>query len=480
MNRQLAVATCLVGFALVSQTRAQPTLAGSGLPQLKPAKVDSYIITADGKYLLDGETPYLGTNLPKTLNTFPGPTVDVLMQQCFGGGFAPGMQAAISKYTFTSASHWNELANNAESPAQGLRNFTHSWINTFSRGESLYLRYQEAVNGAAEDLPRPAVPPDPYGPSGPLRTIGRFENPVFASPDALSGGKISPSGPNNSHDVIATNGYALLMAPSNLTEGVDTPRFRANIDRVYFRLVGAGFEPNHIIVLYGDDAANHNNLAGAPVNGPATLANIINAAKLGTGLYGNVDGQTAPANPDANSHLFVYTTGHGDSWTASGGFAKATVAVNETHVNVDVSDMPANAFLDNDGSDSGIGTIDLQITSTAADLIGGLVSLNGTPIGSLLSDPIPQNPLDDILGTSPYYYHLPVSLSQFDSLTSPGAPLQLQFDHLPLANAVDTLFSSISFNNAGDNWAVGVVAVPEPAPGMLLLVVCFVYRRNKK
>jgi hypothetical protein len=207
------------------------------------------------------------------------------MQQCFGGGFAPGLNAAISKYTFTSAANWNELAKNSVSVTQGLKNFTLSWVNTFPRPEGLYQRYLEAVNGAAasDDPARPAVPHDPYGPNGPLRTLRNFENLVFAVPDPLSGGNIDPNGLNNSRDLGAANSYALLLAPSNLTDGVDTPRFTANIDRVYSRLIGSGFEANHIIVLYGNDAANHDNALGAPINGPATLANIINAAKLGAG-----------------------------------------------------------------------------------------------------------------------------------------------------------------------------------------------------
>lgn len=462
---------------------AQSTLVTSGNPKNKPAKVDSYIRTPDGQFLWDADPGAIinSNNFPRTLNTFPGPNVDVVMQQCFGGGFAGGLNTSINLFTMTAAANWNEYAWNSGNAQVGYSNFTQSWVTSFPRPEGLYTHYLDATNGAAATT-FPQVPPDPFGPNGGNRNVakGYFENPVFASPDpTLAGGAVNPAGTNNGRDVVVPNTYALLMAPSNLSNGVDTPRFNVNISRVYNALLGIGIPANQIIVLYGNNAVNTQ--IGCPVNGPATLANIVNASKNGTGLYGNVAGQNAPTAPNANSHLFVYVSGHGSSWDQTGAKGKATTAVNPGtgKVDVTVDDMPVTTLTDQEGSDSGVGTMDLQLYSPATDLAGVNLSINGVVVGSLLSDPNPQDDLSNIIGST-NTYDVPVSLSQFSLLWNPGDPLTVSLENnLPDPDAVDNLISAVSFDAYGDTWSVGVT-VPEPAVGVLLLAGLACMSRHKR
>lgn len=472
-------------LGLCSSALAQTTLVGSGTPQAKPAKVDSYIRTSDGKFLWDTDPGMIANsnNFPKTLNTFPGPTVDVLMQQCFGGGFAPGMNTAITQYTFTSASNWNELAWNTTPAGGAVQNFTNSWNMSFPRTEGLYLHYTDAVSGAAAVVGPPAraaVTADPFGPSGASRNVAKkeFENPVFASPDALAGGNPNPAGANNARDVKTTDTYAILLAPSPLTKGADTPRFQTNIDRIYNSLRGISIPANHIIVLYGSNAANTMTSGGTPINGAATLDNIVNAAKNGAGLYGNITGQTSPGNPDAAAHLFVYTTGHGNSWDQTGAKGKAGASVNpgKSKVDITVDDMPATDFSDSDGSDSGIGLVDIELSSLAPDLAGSDVSINGAPIGTLLPNPIAENDLSNIIGST-FTYTFSVSLSMLDAIWDPGTPLTIGLDNLADPDGYDTLVSAVSFNDYNEDWAVGVV--PEPATlGLLSLAGLALLKRR--
>ncbi len=220
-KRRPASYPLVIGLVLVawcSAHAANPPTWKSGLfSDQKPAGTTSYVKTSDNKLLLDGAENVSSvdgeTNYPGSLSGFPGTAKDVVMQQCFGGGFAQGMQTWLDQYTFTAATNWNELANNAVDPKNpaSLRNFTASWVQSLPRGGGMYQHYSDAVNGAAADGPKPAVSPDPYGLFGDLRKLrkGSFENPSFASPDALLGdGTINVNGTNNARELNSNNQWA--------------------------------------------------------------------------------------------------------------------------------------------------------------------------------------------------------------------------------------------------------------------------------
>ena len=474
-------AALIAAMAISAPALAQvnpPTWVGSGAPAVKPAASDSYIVTSNNLILWDGATnlPATATNLPAAMNAFPGPTVDVLMQQCFGGGFAQGMQAAINQYTFTAATNWNELALNTP---VGSNNFTSSWVQSFPRSEGLYTHYLDATNGAPAAGGNPAVTADPYGPAGASRTAKYFEDPSYASPDPLVAGNPDPAGANNSRDVVATNQWAVLMAPSPLTNGVDTPRFGVNIDRVYDSLLTL-IPANHIIVLYGSNAANTATAGGTPINGPGTLANIQNALQNGTGLYGNITGQTNPGNPNNTSHLFVYTTGHGESWTKLGGAAAAAPG----NLTITVATKPANGFTDSAGTDSNLGTVDLEIAFPSHINSAGVTAIvdgNIVPLPIVDEGSLPLTDLSPIIGTpSLFYWDVPVPLSDLNAI-SPGAPDTIEFTGSGLT--ASSLVSAVTYNDYGDSWSVGIQSVPEPTTLALLatgLPAVFFFRKCRR
>ncbi len=472
----------LLSLTLTSRAIAQPpTWVGSGNPLAKAANADSYIRTSDGVLLWDGATniPAAATNLPATLNTFPGPTVDVLMQQCFGGGFSPGMQASINQYTITTATNWNELALNT--PTNPVNNFTSSWNQSFPRSEGLYQHYLDATNGAAAAPPNPAVVADPYGPNGASRTAMWFENPTFASPDALVAGKPNPNGPNNGRDIVANNQWAVLYAPQVATSSTNpapAPRFGQNIDAIYQSLLTL-IPANHIIVLYGNNAANTMTPGGTPINGPATLANFQNASRNGTGLYGNITGQTAPGNPNAQSHLFVYTTGHGGSWTAPGG----TVIANPIGVDdIKVTAKPANDFTDVNGSNSNVGNLSFEIAFASHVSTSGVsIKFDGTTLGPISDEGTsPLIDLSPMIGTSFYWeVNVPLSLLTLNF----GLPDNIEIDGLSSGAG---LVSAVTYDDFGDAWSVGIQSVPEPTTltlqvtALASLATVFLVRSRKR
>jgi hypothetical protein len=453
---------CLSNFVTIplymlistSSVLAQTTWVGASgdLRQKLNKKAHSYVLTSDNVNLWDGATPYGGANYPATLNTFPGPIVDVLMQQCFGGGFADGMNASITSYTFTSASTWNELAWNT---TVGPDNFTRAWNDSYPRSEGLYQHYFDAIKGAAAAPPNGAVVQDPFALGGPNRTAKIFENPTFASPDALVGGYPDTNGVNNSRDILG-NQWALLYAPQVRDAlGNIAPRFGQNIDRIYnsLRTVGSGVPANHIIVLFENNAANTATPGGTPINGPATLANFMNASKNGTGLYGNITGQNNPGNPDANAHLFVFNTGHGESWTKPGG----TVIVNPGNTMINVTQKPANGFIDADGSTGNTGNISLEFAFPAhVDTTGVTIKYNGVVLTNSITDEVlsPMTDLHSMIGTA-YYWAVSIPLDQVNSFV--GLPDDIRI--LGLSSG-SPLVEAVTYNDNGDAWSVAVVVPP--------------------
>jgi hypothetical protein len=468
----------------VANAWAQATHGGSGTPKVKPAKVNSFVKTSDGKTLWDGATGYVGTNYAGTLATFPGASVDVLMQQCFGGGFASGIDASLAGvkgYTFTSASNWNEYAQNAHfytavphsaATLSAVNNFTRAWNDSFPREEGLFTHYTDSVLGAPEDMgppPYSAVPQDPFAFGGVFRNLAlkTFENPTYASPDPTVLSFPNPMAPNNSRDIEADNQYAVLVSWEP-----DRPRFDVNLNRIYASLRHIGIPASHIVVLSAGATTaaipNMGPLAAIPVTGPATEKNFKDA--IAGALF-------PPAEaPDADSQLFVYNTGHGGSLDARGAKAKATVAVNPGPpkklqvIANDALDLPATAFTDADGDASNIGDIRLQITTRTPldnlDLLGGVsVAINGTPIG-VLSISIAPLDLTPVFGTG-FYYEVQAPLSFVNSL-SPG-PVTIDLDNMFNSSVYDGLVTAVTFDAYRDTWSIGVDPIPEPAAVALVL-----------
>jgi hypothetical protein len=522
--------TALLALALSSSALGATTSLGGGGQPAQPAQTYSYMITkADSpvQWLWGGPTGQLpgegvtiaqnrAINFAATLNTFPGPTVDALMQQCYGGGFAPNFQAAISNYTFTAATTWNETAN-----VTTTKGFALSWNQSLPRSnEGMLMHYNDATNGAAAVVGPPAygaVTADPFGPSGASRMGNFYEDPIFTSPDN------APGGANNIRNLYTTPGpnnvYALLIAPNPTgVDGVIQP----GITALYNTLLNTVKVPaNQICVLYGNNAAN-TFVSGIPVNGPANVANITAASTVTGGLFGDINAyasnakQTAPPAPTlANkSDLFMYSTGHGNSLTVNGAVGKATIAVNpgpsgsvkpqvvgsgSGSLGITVNVMPANNFTYASGADTDDGsTVDLQLTSSAppGDLSGLPISLDGQSLGLLNFESTPDTDLSPALGNT-YYYDVQVSVDMMNAiLDSPSDQAIypnpfIEVDSISSSDLLtygDYLASSVTFDEdggplgsgqTGDSWTDTIV--PEPATlGLIALAsLTLLKRRNR-
>src|SRR6266508_2943261 len=127
---------CIAAGSLLALIVLQQSLATRidfGLPA-EPANHHSFVNNANGarvarddQYGADIANFYLVNNTT---------IYDVVMQQCFGGGFIDDIQAAGGSHTFASAAAWNESAINDQSSFgfTALENFTRAWWQAEASG----------------------------------------------------------------------------------------------------------------------------------------------------------------------------------------------------------------------------------------------------------------------------------------------------------------------------------------------------------
>lgn len=265
-------------------------------------------------------------------------SVDIVMQQCHGGGFVDnvdgtafrGPVGGVNKsFTIATAANWNETAKNAEALIPGgvnepikkyVDNFTRAWVENPTKfpNDSMNAHFTTAATGWAGNNP---IARDPFAPGGANQTNALVEHPQYSSTNAAADGrKILNAGGTSKQ-------YAILVA-------WDAPELRhdVNIQRTYNMLRNTyGVPVDNIVVLDGNRprTTNGNNatyiqpaypafypsltqqpggdaLPSVFNDGPNSQANWLAAVKgdLFTG-----------AKPGANDRMLIYNTGHGGDGT---------------------------------------------------------------------------------------------------------------------------------------------------------------------
>jgi hypothetical protein len=308
------------------------------------------------------------TSLGGLIDRFGWGAADVVMNQCFAGGFAfniagslqgavpAGGGAAVAPanrigYTFASGANFNELSYGYAAPgnatpatATQVADFTqgHAFGSTgpgpFGNFASYQNGYQadpftagHAGYGVANQLPNNG---------GPVLKAGLFESPVYASSDAPgAGGAVNAAAANNARTFATApdHRWAVLVAFTP-----DRAEFNLDIQREYAALISNGIDRSHIAVLYGDGnaaslarftsiatgppAASNNNIPNVngilntvaanftvPVQGAASQANL--AGLLNPDLIQN---PTAPPANRVDYWQFLFGTGPGGARPAAG------------------------------------------------------------------------------------------------------------------------------------------------------------------
>lgn len=454
----LATVVCL-------RVEAQPTLLTDGVPKAQPAHVYSGVATSDGK-------TFWNYDYAKHLAQFPGRNVDVFMQQCFSGGYASSLQSTLRSdnvnkgYTLTTSANWNEftyvdVARDNAMKVVDVDNFTRSWLQSAPRDVGYYEHWSDATNGRAAN---PVVTAAPYARGGAKRTAKVFENPVFASPDALGAQNlVSPAGENNSRKIGGANQYAVLAAwgpkAGDNAEMVD-------INRVYQSLRGLGVPANNIVVLYGTAAAGSMTdafpalgLNSHKIDGPTSLDKWKDAAA----------GKLFTVNPpNADAQLFVYNTGHGAAFDLKADARLEPVNGTfgpSTKVKVGALNLPVNALPDIGNSSSADGTIRLQVSTTSPLSSPVPVLLDDQLVGELVPT-LPDRLLDfsEHVQTS-YAYDVTFLATYLPPLEEAGG-FSVEFGGLD--HPASQIVKAISFDNGGDVFGFAVLPIPEPSIVWLL------------
>ncbi|MGD9690486.1 MAG: hypothetical protein AB7K52_12170 [Phycisphaerales bacterium] len=454
-------ALSLIVAAGLASTAAAQTRLSVGQQGAKGAGVRSFVcdaasslVATDARFASDVATYWPGAKV----------AVDVVMQQCHGGGFGPDLEAlagrggSIPNLTFTSAAAFDETARNQEGHAFAgfgainyLDNFTRAWVDDVRLNRTnrafpgMYQHARAAAFGRRAEM-NPltnlqviaAVKADPFGPFGAIRK--NAEHPQYYSPDRQVPENLDRDWPNNLRSfhrgASAAPRYAILVA-------WDTPdeRHGVNINRVYRTLRDQYRIPaDNIAVLYGNSAAGSrlplrttigpsnqdlSSNAGIYIDGPNTRAEWINALK----------GDVFPTRPGKDARLFIYSTGHGgldEEGVLSAKHGAGFLSVEFPDHSIDESPVDA---LDQDGGRvaplaDAEGMVLVQF-STRRPLSGSVqVELERGIAPAPLAPAAPQRvlSLDGLI--TPYstsdllHYHVRVPKGMFDAST-PGTVMRL-------------------------------------------------------
>jgi hypothetical protein len=498
-------------------------LSGTGFLDsavVKPGKGDTYVIENSTA----GANDSFGGLL---VNGIKWKSIDVVMNQCFAGGFAYNMQGSLMGnggpkpangptvgYTFSSGSSFNEVSYGTVRPTQNtgvdkltaVGDFTQGWAISAATNGSMLTNYQRGINydpfvvksatsGNSSDVGVPnLVKPTPLGGGKYDVTKLGFESPVYASSDALKGGAADPNGDNNIRTLkgAASNTWAVLMAftPGN---GAD---FKIDIQREYAALLASGVKADHIAVLFGNDGQGtqgppkamdpKNNTPNlntvVPINGSTSLDTIRGLLSGNKATWTSLqlpDGKHLVA-PGDKAQLFVYTTGHGNAAMSNGAEVKAA--------NLRLGPGEYTNKLEIHGATNFAGTEKVQIAmarampnlpsdtisvdghnlaaATPVSVGGGAFNLSGLvgmPAGPELSYYDVNVPASDFSG--------PEGEQNFDfSVTSASDADILNFDRNIRAFTMidDTSLADIA-SGAVDTFTV-VASVPEPSTWLLIAV----------
>lgn len=283
--------------------------------------------------------------------------IDVVMQQCFGGGFlndiAAGGIGVPARRTFASAAAYDEAALNQDTvskpqragqPAVNpiLNNFTRAYVEgqRFAPGGGMRPWYNLAKNGAATNNGNVLVAKNPFSTTGATAERNK-EHAQYWSPDQSP--NTGPDRPNDFRNLIHAGGpdgtprqYAVLVSWDR-----EDRRHDLNIQRIHSNLRSLSNVPaDNIAVLVGNRVngpelpaiaalgpIDAGGLAAVAVDGPNSR-NAFSDALLGDYFKVNGVRNTAvPQGQDQNrpqpgDKIFIYNTGHGGHATIENGLAR--------------------------------------------------------------------------------------------------------------------------------------------------------------
>ncbi len=412
-------------------------------------------------------------------NLVPAGSVDVIMQQCFGGGFINDfVKDGPDNGTIATASYFDECALNADRviAANTLDNFTRAYRDA-ARGrpaQGVLDWWNHAAIGGD------GIAKDPYAvPNGGANT----ERPWYFTTDN------EPPNTNNTrtftHDGAAggSEQFAILVAWNN-------PQFRhmVNLQRMYWMLRNDfGVPFGNIVVLWSNSTLNtmfptFNHVDPLIPDSPLFLDGPSKQADWLAALQGKrfSTGGTLGTNvPDANDKLLIYNTGHGGH-----GIQKDGVFMTQGGANVVGTDAPLDLAADgmnfafapgtpeastimNEGAGNTILIQLLLRQQINADAVINMPGVGMVTAGSALLLDLGEAYLyNGAIDETTYAYQFSVDQPTLAAVAS-GFELFIEDLDAPFVN--DNLIAALTFIG-GDQEHVYLTAAPVPEPSALLLL----------
>lgn len=436
------------------------------------------IVAADFQYVSDVQS-----------NVTAG-SVDVIMQQCFGGGFIGEFaSSSISNLTVSSATRYNEVAYNQDNVgayfniSKYLNNFTHPYYDAMRTRSSngVYDWFLQAGGG------------DPYTTTQMGAVIGK-EHPNYFTRDSVTD-TAAGIGTNNTRTfqhnaaVGASEQYAILVSWDD-----PDPRHAVNIARMFDSLVDDfGVPEANIVVLHGNSVFGSQignwgavdwNITNDPfIDGINNRTNWINALK--GDLF--APGTKAGANiPDANDKLLIYNTGHGSHalLRTDGLFRPVNTASNKLETGsmdlvtdgVGFGYAPqteeASSIMDDPLGDGDMMVQLLLRDEINTDAVFNIIGLGATSAGvSLVTDPDDVLEYNGLLLDELFYaYQFRVD---YTALQSIAGSFEFEIDNLDTLYVRDDLVAALSFIGGDQETAYldasAASVVPLPASAWLFL-----------
>lgn len=297
-GRGVAVAVCvvwLVAFGQIASASA-PFVWDTGVGA-EPANRISFLRTFNNGVALEDH------RLAKLLRANVGEgkrwvAADIVMQQCFGGGFVNDVVGTGLPVSITTSTSWREFSwtiQEAQGNAAAVQNYTRAWLDAASAHPDAGMR-ELAFRGRQDDW------------AGPISNVFQPNRPEH--PDYGSVGD-----PGNANDLRRPvesagervfTGIGIFGWPPSLA-----PRHLINAQRVA-NLMRPRTDAARIATIYQDGSIS--SIAAANVVRPDTAV-LPTLAVSGSSSIANLDaifdGSLFAAQKQAGDRLLFYVTGHG-------------------------------------------------------------------------------------------------------------------------------------------------------------------------
>lgn len=266
----------------------------------------------------DGQIAATDWSLRELIDKNVGPgkrwaAIDVVMQQCYGGGFVNDIISdGKAQATITTSSSWSQVSWTIQEQKGydlAVQNFTRAWTDAVKANPKAGMRelaYKARADNWTGELSPPFIVPQP-------------EYPQYGSRDAAPGGANDLRSPRQGDSERVFTAAAIFASPSTLA-----PRHMVNAGRVV-RTMESVSASDQVALLF-DTKGSVITPSKDPVRPDAASLGSIPVAGSNSvkGLTSALDGTLFNTEKKAGDRLVLYFTGHGAQATFAPNGAKVS------------------------------------------------------------------------------------------------------------------------------------------------------------